>query len=176
MSEPKLWPGQPVAGRGCCTGNGNGNGRARLCLGRRLSSSFGPRFQVLFSRCSKKRQWPGYEVLRSAFFVSTLMEKYKKIIVSFMGTPSLTIILDTSHGLFNIEYFRSVHSLSTHNVCDSSSHTWRSAASPGFAHEIDALVSPERHTRRPYSHPSMRAGHSTSKNCMTSRCIASFFC
>jgi len=166
--------GSARGGAGCCTGNGNGNGKG-LCLGRRLSSSFCPRFRFCFLDVQRKGSGLDTRFYHPLSLCPRLWKKYKKIIVSFMGTPSLTIILGTSHALFNIEYLRSVHSLSTHNACDSSSHTWHSAASTGFAHEIDALVSPERHTRRPYSHPSMRAGHSTFKNCM-SRCIALFFC
>jgi hypothetical protein len=72
------------------------------------------------------------------------MEKYKKIIVSFMGVSSLTIILAIPHGLFNFEYLRSVHSHTTHNVfCAEPSHAPDSTASRGFVQEIDALVSPE---------------------------------
>lgn len=89
-------------------------------LGSSFISSFGPRFQVLFSRCDVQRKavaWIRGSTIRSLCVHAYGKKKYKKIIVSFTGTPSLTIILHSPHGLFNIQYFRSVHSLSTHNVC-----------------------------------------------------------
>ena len=72
------------------------------------------------------------------------MEKIQEDYCVLHGFPPLTIILVTPHGLFNIEYLRSVHRLTAHNVFYvSSSHTSDSAASHGFAQEADAFVSPE---------------------------------
>ena len=161
--------GSARAGPSCCTGNGR-----RAVLGSSFIILWPPLPGFVFSMLKEKAvAW-----IRGSTIRSLCVHAYGKIQEDYCvlhGTPSLTIILDTPHGLFNIEYLRSVHSLSTHNVCVLPSHTSHSVASRSFAQGIDALVSPERHTHRPYSGSSLRAGHSTSKNGMTSRCIALIF-
>jgi hypothetical protein len=109
-ARAKVVAGSARGGPSCCTWK---RSRGGAVLGSFIN--LGPLLRFVFD-IQRKSSGLDTRFYHLSSLCPRLWKKYKSIIVSFMDFSSLTIILPTPHGLFNIQHRRSVHNLSTHNI------------------------------------------------------------